>query len=774
MRFPANGNVVPVLLSANICLCLVLATTGRAQQIQFNFGPPPEAELTPPRVDLVSSATATRLAQAQALLADKNWDEAIDVFRELAAEDTGRVVALDDQLFVNLRDYCNLQIARMPAAGLTAYRRRVDPLAVQWYRTGVANRDPQQLGRLVDEAFCSSWGDDALLALGELALERADYGAARRYWEQISPLLRSPDGRTPWLALRDIDPRANWQEIQRRWQARDGAPGWLAYPDTTLNLAEVRAWLILASVRANEFDRAQLEFEIFRRLHPEATGRLGGQDGPLGPALERVLTSAHQWPMYQRPTDWPTLGGSPTRSPNVEPTARDIVAAWPKPIPLAAALVSRPNRTVTVGVFGRRAVDLQPQATAGEADRPLSCFPIVADGVVLFADGASIQAVRIDNGRPAITSDSVLHRYDKLDENKSPVVPFDRGSHIAHGQPRYSLTVSGGIVYGRVGPIATSRLAGGRASVSDRLIGFDLRREGLLAFSAPAKDESWSFDGVPVGDGRRVLVAMRHSDVSPHAYVACFDATSGALLWRTSIGAADTPAAGDGDEITHNLLTLVEDRVYFNSNLGLVAALDTTTGRICWLRRYDRLSGKRFTPGGAKPVHFGRDPAPTLYEDGLLIIAPSDTPQVFAIDADTGRTVWENDQMADGLQLLGVADQTLAVGGNRLRAVDLRTGAVRWVWPESEHAGIRGMGRGVVAGNEVFWPTRREIYAVDVTTGTRTRSPISLELLGNSGANLAVGQGRLIAAGPDKLMVFGPLPGSPPAGRDQQAQLSNN
>jgi hypothetical protein len=156
-----------------------------------------------------------------------------------------------------------------------------------------------------------------------------------------------------------------------------------------------------------------------------------------------------------------------------------------------------------------------------------------------------------------------------------------------------------------------------------------------------------------------------------------------------------------------------------------------------------------------------------------LVVAPSDTPAIFALDADTGRTVWENDQMADGLQLLGVSDQTLVVGGNRLRAVDLRSGKTRWVWPESEHAGIRGMGRGVVAGAEIFWPTRREIYAVDVATGTRTRAPISLQLLGNGGANLAVGGGRLIAAGADKLMVFGPSAAGPPAATDQQAQLSN-
>ena len=48
-------------------------------------------------------------------------------------------------------------------------------------------------------------------------------------------------------------------------------------------------------------------------------------------------------------------------------------------------------------------------------------------------------------------------------------------------------------------------------------------------------------------------------------------------------------------------------------------------------------------------------------------------------------------------------------------------GHVDWAWPESEHAGIRGMGRGVVAGNEIFWPTRTEIYVIDPKTGAQTR-----------------------------------------------------
>ena len=107
-----------------------------------------------------------------------------------------------------------------------------------------------------------------------------------------------------------------------------------------------------------------------------------------------------------------------------------------------------------------------------------------------------------------------------------------------------------------------------------------------------------------------------------------------------------------------------------------------------------------------------RDPSPCLYHDGLLIVAPADTQSIFALDADTGRRVWVNDELPDALHLLGVVRQNLVVSGHRLWMLDVRSGDMRFVWPESEHAGIRGMGRGLVAGDEIFWPTRHEIYVV--------------------------------------------------------------
>jgi outer membrane protein assembly factor BamB len=145
------------------------------------------------------------------------------------------------------------------------------------------------------------------------------------------------------------------------------------------------------------------------------------------------------------------------------------------------------------------------------------------------------------------------------------------------------------------------------------------------------EDRAWSFDGVPVGDGQRLYVAMRRSDVNPQAAVACFDAATGRQLWRTAVGSANTPAAGLGDEVTHNLLTLVGERVYF--------------GAICWLRQYERSKGTVEAPGRGPRAHFQRGPTPAMYYDGMVVVAPSDTPRVFALDSETGREIWSSEEL---------------------------------------------------------------------------------------------------------------------------------
>ena len=52
---------------------------------------------------------------------------------------------------------------------------------------GRTNRDTELLRRVVDLAFCSSWGDDALELLGDLAFQDGRFGEALAMYRKLVP-----------------------------------------------------------------------------------------------------------------------------------------------------------------------------------------------------------------------------------------------------------------------------------------------------------------------------------------------------------------------------------------------------------------------------------------------------------------------------------------------------------------------------------------------------------------------------------------------------------
>ena len=91
---------------------------------------------------------------------------------------------------------------------------------------------------------------------------------------------------------------------------------------------------------------------------------------------------------------------------------------------------------------------------------------------------------------------------------------------------------------------------------------------------------------------------MRRQDVRPQAFVACFDPDTGRLRWRRFICGAETPARGVFYESSHNLLTLGGGTLYYNTNLGAVAAVGTDDGRPLWVSLYPRARQRQ--PGQAR------------------------------------------------------------------------------------------------------------------------------------------------------------------------------
>ena len=292
-----------------------------------------------------------------------------------------------------------VRLYRRSPEALEVYRTRVDPLAGRWYQEGVRNRDARLLRRVVDQMFASRYGDDALLRLGEMALAEGRWERAREYWEQIAPTLRVPinqpeifsvsAGGPLWLGLGSWRFGERDEQLRSAMREESAVLDRLVYPDTDLDVATVRARLTLVSILQGDQARAELELNLMRLLHPDASGRLAGKSGNYVETLASVQKESADWPALRQTRDWPLFAGSPTRNRNVDATPD------PAGQPLwTAPLVKITARGEEVG-FGRQRI--------GESvDALLSVHPVVVGERIFIPQPNSVSAYRVADGAPRL------------------------------------------------------------------------------------------------------------------------------------------------------------------------------------------------------------------------------------------------------------------------------------------------------------------------------------------------------------------------------------
>jgi outer membrane protein assembly factor BamB len=384
---------------------------------------------------------------------------------------------------------------------------------------------------------------------------------------------------------------------------------------------------------------------------------------------------------------------------------------------------------------------------AGDSANAPSYHPLLLGERIFFNDQREIQAIHAADGRPVWGETSPAIFRDQMEGIVGAAsLPPD-----VLGVPRFTMTALDGRLYARMGsPITCRPQQPSSAAGGSYLACIDLEAEGKLLWKAAA-EEGWAFEGSPLADATGVYVAMRRSDIRPQAHVACFDAQTGRLRWRRFICGAETPARGQIAQCTHNLLALRGETIYYNTNLGAVAALSTNQGRLLWISLYPRA---RRGDLAHLASHWQRDLNPCLCTGATLLVAPADSPCIFAFDAGTGQILWRN-ELEDVGQLLGVAGDCLIASGRRLYWIGLsgeHRGRLKHVWPDSQEK--LGYGRGVLADGNVLWPTRDKLYVFDQQTA-QPKKAIDLASLGVSGGNLLVARGRLLIASATELVALG-------------------
>ena len=650
---------------------------GSNAQGQAVFGEVP-AEYLQPRVARPRGEVLRRLERLEWFAAHESWPEVCDLADELLAEPTDGWVEVEPNRYVGVREAVHRRLAVLPLAGLAAYRARIDTLADDWLEQAVNDRDEALLQKVVDRAFCSAAGDDALWALGEIALERGDYQAARAAWQRIYP--------------------------------ETASRGALVHPDASIPLADIRARLALVSLREGDFDRAERQIAELAAAHPDAAGRLGGREVNYAARLPELLEQARVWPRPRTPGNWPTLFGNPQRT-NVNAAAAqagpDYEQLWSVPI------IPPPAETET-GI--------------GE---PPTVYPVVSDGVVVFQDAAGIHTIPLASIAEAATPQTL---YKPPRQNTHSVVT----TPTIHDHNLLAITAS-----------PASR---GASSPTSQLIGLDLTRDGALRFQLQPESDAAAFVGPPVASGSRVIVGELTPAQGLKASVTAIDPWTEKIAWRRSLGWAFNFVDSAAAQAT--TMAIAEDAgvVYVSSNLGMIAAIRADDGEPLWLRTYQRSLP---LPDAAPTTAAAQQPNPPIASRFRIIAAPDDAAEITALDAATGVQFWSAPRPEPAARILAVEPDQILLSGERLWSLNAATGKTNDQWG-GEFAG--GVGRGVVAGDTVFWPTMGDILPVDRATGKTTGRSLPLPTAG--GANLVIcksadGAGEyLLAAGPEQLTAY--------------------
>jgi len=248
------------------------------------------------------------------------------------------------------------------------------------------------------------------------------------------------------------------------------------------------------------------------------------------------------------------------------------------------------------------------------------------------------------------------------------------------------------------------------------------------------RNQNYRFRGTrhwPLNDpvhaaGRLYLLAAKMTEVctsTDGVYLMCMDPDTGALQWTCKV--SDEEIKGSASwfpeytadlAIYGNAVTPHQGAVYCDTSGGIVARVDARDGRLEWAHRYPCTKySQKERPGqyphvGEYPLSLGARP---LVIGKQVIFMPRDHNGVFALEADTGRLLWQN-ALVHPTGAVGIFDGSLLVYDYRtVVALDLATGATRWFRPMEE--GIFGDVR--LIGSAIYLGTADALYRLDAGSG---------------------------------------------------------
>lgn len=723
----------------------------------------------------IDAVASRKISVAREFIAARQWAGAIDLIGELTGTDGDVLVRLDADRAVPGRIAARILLGSLPPEGLDVYRKRVDPLAKPRFDAASRDWDEAALVALVEELFGSSVTDAALWQLGEIAFERGDLAAAKSWWSLLIPM----DARRTALAAGKRDAPA---EVRDREDVRNDAPPapegqaepppveagppeaapgtntgatFVLAPTSRWPIADVRARLILCTIHLGEWSQARREIRAFNELHPEATGRLAGQTVRWGQWLSDELAAAiantkaargSSEPPPDRPAapevsidsrTFASFAGSANRSGEGPPVPDFGGVAWSSPWTRAYSHDSGE------GPFSISGIPLAPY------------HAVVAEGCVFACDEKAIYGWKLASGEPIWAPAKTPALFTLVGDGQGVTTH----PYAMVGSPAFTVTIAQGRLFARLGAITMGRPT--QPVPASSIVCLNVAEgQGRVEWVVEARDLAaepgdWMFEGTPVVSDNLVIAGVRLGGSKPRAGLVCLSAATGQQVWFREVATAGPSWQSDESsrliEVSHELIAVAEGTVYYNTHLGIVAALDLETGEWQWSWSYPRVIAA--TPG----EHSGRrrfGPSPPVVVHGRVFLAPSDALDLYALDAVSGMPLWRFPSGSRFRTVLGADGDRVYVAGRDLAAVDADTGKLLWQRRSSEEAEEPAFARGCLAPDAILWPTRDELKVVRRDTGEVTRVLRFRDRGIDSGGNVLIAGDMTLVASPRQLYAL--------------------
>lgn len=649
----------------------------------------PESHETPAANSYLNTSFEAEeaLSKAQKHIHSGHWSTAATAFQTIGEKYGDYLIATSPDRHVNIRRHINEQIAGWPDAGLSAYRDVYGKAAEIAFEAARDQTSVDDLIAVANTYYPTRAGALALDAAAELTIEEGDFRSARQWYANL--LASHPDR----------------SESRPYWQTK---------------LALCAAW------EGNLGPLQQLSEEFPARASgPRVTW--GGRERSLGDFIRDILDEFDIQNSESTKADSSSPAvfcGDSDRRAFFSTTAAPEARLW-------QFTHFGPNRDADNDNDDEADFHVDRRNAFSrllQSGRLLASIPVFGHGLLYYHDAQTVWAVD-----PEETNKPVWRYTCSTRELREP--PW-----ISEDEPPDQFT---------------SLLAGNRLFVhlehrSQKADVDDSRKMSMLVClhaetgqliwqnkldGVASEFENLRLDGAPMLHRHRLFAVARRRKAFgfESCLLLCLDAKTGRLRWHTHIGEAATGSYGYYRP-TRTHAAGAGDLVFVHTNLGTIAAVSATTGRVVWLRSY-RSKFAAEEAETAWPTRFGRpirswQYQPTIVWRGAIICTPLDLEEALVLEQNDGRLRQRlpMETLGNPETILGIHGDLLYAVGHQVICYDLAAEKIAWQRPLAEG---QLFGRGAVTTNGLLVPTNQALLQYPLRGGAAQVYPWKLRDAGN-------------------------------------------